>query len=87
MCTGSKRKAQFGHACRRASQRFGIRLTQDDFTRIIRDIQDGQAIFVVKQSNRISLFDVGVKETTIRVAYDRVRKSIATVLTLEQGWV
>jgi hypothetical protein len=81
-----KRHAQFRHAMRRANERYGIRLTQHDLVTIIRDIQDGRAAFVVKQSHRVSLFDVDVQETKIRVAYDKVRKSIATVLTMDQGW-
>lgn len=82
---GDKRKAQLHHAAVRAYQRHGLTLTQNDLSGIICNIQDGRAMFVVKQSNRVSLFDLTVQETRIRVAYDRVRKSIATVLTLEQG--
>lgn len=80
---GGKKQAQLEHAKRRAYLRYGLRLTQDDMSRIVRSIQDGIAVPVVKQSHRITLFDVTVQETTIRVAYDRVRKSIATVLTTD----
>jgi hypothetical protein len=81
-----KRKAQLRHAARRANERYGLQLSIHDLHRIIHDIQDGRASFVVKQSHRVSLFDVDVQDQKIRVAYDRVRKSIATVLTMDQGW-
>jgi len=50
---------------------------------ICRKIQAGKAKCLEKQSNRISLFEIEYSGDIIRVAYDSIRKTLATVLPKE----
>lgn len=63
----NKRKDQARHAQKRANERFGINLSSDRQQILIRQIQQGNAKFVIKQSNRITIFDVEHEGNTIRV--------------------
>jgi AraC-like DNA-binding protein len=75
-----KKKCQMKHAKRRFQERFGMTLTQNIHEQMISDIRHGRAVFVQKQSNRVSVFDLTVEDTPVRVVYDKQRRSIATVL-------
>jgi len=79
----SKKKAQQRHARKRFAERYGVvfdpRLERD----FIQIIQSGDARFVEKQSNRVSLFDITMGEEVFRVVYDKERKTIVTVLPKE----
>jgi hypothetical protein len=79
----TKKRCQQIHAANRARERFGINLSQNDQQEICRMIRDGEASFVRKDSNRVSVFDVLFKEYVIRAVYDKHRHSIATVLTVD----
>ena len=79
----SKAKAQFIHTRSRLAQRYGIRLTRRGMSEICRKIQAGKAKCLEKQSNRISLFEIECSGDIIRVAYDSIRKTLATVLPKE----
>ena len=76
----TKEQSQNIHARRRFQERFGIFLTKELKAEILQTIHKGFASFVEKQSNRISLFDVTIKGSTIRVVYDKVRKNIVSAL-------
>lgn len=80
-----KAKCQIKHAKRRAVQRFDISLSQDDIQEMIREIQNSQARFVLKQSHRVSLFEVTAKGKQLIAVYDRQRKTIVTFLTKDMS--
>lgn len=81
-----KAYAQRRHAERRFLQRTGIVLTRELHNQLTAKIQGRHfdAIFVEKQSNRVSVWDVahkvGDKKVTFRIVYDRMRRNITTVL-------
>ena len=76
-----KSKTQFKHASRRCRERFGFSPTQQDFLNWIAKIKRGEAVFVSKQSNRVSIFDLNHEEHELRLVYDKVRKTICSILT------
>jgi len=77
----TKAKAQTRHAKRRAMERYGITMNTES---LVRQIQTGQdAIFVWKQSRRVSHWDVVYKGEMLRVVYDKERQTVITVLPKE----
>lgn len=78
----SKAKAQRRHARARALERYGVEVGPDTLRRIIADIQGGRSVVVQKQSLRVTVHDVEVDGTRMRVVYDRQRKELATFLPL-----
>ena len=81
----SKKKCQQFHTKKRSLERFGIMLTERDQKQICMKIQNGDSIVYRKQSNRVVVHDVEYCGRTIRVVYDKIRKSIATVLTKDMN--
>lgn len=79
----SKQRCQRRHAQKRAAERTGLNLGPKRQAEIIAMIQGGRAQFVRKDSNRITVFDVSFEQVTLRVCYDKQRKSLATVFTPE----
>ena len=77
-----KAKAQTGHALRRAYQRLGLNLNQNDLIEIIRGIQGGKFKCVQIQSNRVSKFKVTVKGVEAIAVYDKLRETLVTFLEL-----
>ena len=83
---GGKSYAQGRHAERRFLQRTGIVLTHELHGRLTAKIQrdDSDVVFVEKQSNRVSVWDVTHKvegeKITFRIVYDKMRRNIITVL-------
>lgn len=69
----------------RAFQRFGIKLDRNTHTQILSKIQTGQAVFISKQSNRVSLFWVDYNGMKLKIVYDKERKLIVTVMG-SQEW-
>lgn len=80
-----KAKTQKRHAKTRMLQRYGIGLTDEIYADFIHQINTGRAIFIERQSVRVSKFWVRFETQMIPVVYDRHRKTIVTVL--EQEWV
>ena len=77
----SKRRDQQLHARKRAQERLGLNLSVNRQNEIVGMIQRSECVFVRKDSNRVSVFDVEFEQETFRVAYDRHRKSLATIMT------
>ena len=77
----SKRRDQQRHARKRAQERLGLNLSVNRQNEIVGMIQRSECVFVRKDSNRVSVFDVEFEQETFRVAYDRHRKSLATIMT------
>jgi len=82
----SKAKCQKSHAIRRFRERFGVHISKNDYQAYVRQIQEGNAKFLEKQSNRISVFEIIVQGESVRVCYDKERKSIVTVLPPPDAW-
>src|SRR6266403_253936 len=79
----TKKDAQTRHAKRRAQERYGLQLNHEDINVIIRAIQSNNpklAQHVRTQSNRISHWKICWSGKVIQVVYDKLRKSIVTVL-------
>lgn len=66
----------------RSIERYGFFINIDQ---AIQDIQEGNAKFIYKTSNRVSIFIVHQNKTDLKVVYDKQRKMIATVLPLESN--
>lgn len=80
----SKLKTVLKHANRRCKERFGVSLKKEEQQEVIKLIQRHEAVFVERQSNRITVWDVLYKNTDMRVVYDTSRKVIVTVLFRER---
>lgn len=72
------------HAKRRAFERYGMSLNRKDIDEMVHQIQSGKAIFIEKQSIRVSKFAVVVRDTKMVAIYDKVRKTIVTVLPVAE---
>jgi hypothetical protein len=82
---GSKAKAQRRHARRRAYERFLVEWSERDLDAIVRIIQRGDSELIERQSLRVSKRRVTYDGLTVVVVYDRLRKTIVTVLYEEDG--
>lgn len=81
---GAKTKAVLKrHVRTRALQRFGWDLSREEIDRVIRDIQQGRAIFIDRQSNNVTRYSVTVRDMTVGVVYDKQRKCIRTICPVE----
>lgn len=80
---GKKNKhiSQRQHAIRRCNERLGISLSDHDYDLIVKQIQENEAVFHSKQSNRVSRFKVTVQGVETIAVYDKHRKTIVTFLT------
>lgn len=76
----SKLKTLKRHARRRFQERFGIPLTGIMERAILTDIRRGEAVFVEKQSFRVTVWDVTLAIGVVRVVYDKARGCLITVL-------
>lgn len=83
----SKKRCQVEHTAKRFQERFGMVYTQYIKDQLLNKIQTGKATLHIKSTNRISLWDVELetkeKNVMVRVAYDRLRRNVASVLTME----
>lgn len=82
---GDKRKAQQGHFNRRCIERIGFIPTPDESRAAIVEIQAGKAKHIETQSNRISVFQLTLRNIKVNVVYDKHRKSLVTVLFAEDS--
>ena len=79
----SKRDAQVVHSQRRAIERYRLYLSEADIQGIVRGIQKKnsiKAVFLKRQSERVTLWMVEWKGQNLFVCYDNTRQSISTVL-------
>jgi hypothetical protein len=79
----TKTQAQRIHARRRAQTRVGIDLQRSDQDEIVRKIQSNEAEFADKQSTRITRWIVEYADKKFVAVYDKTRKSLVTVITME----
>lgn len=81
----AKRRQQFRHAKRRANERFGIHLDQNSECQMVKQIQNGQAKLLDRQSQRISVWGIEIQGQKVAVVYDNVRKAIVTFMYPNMG--
>jgi hypothetical protein len=82
----TKRKSQRKHARMRARERYGIEVGEFTRNEIIRKIRSGDSTRAWRTSNRVVVHDVELSDGLIvRVAYDNVRKEIASFLPYVKG--
>jgi hypothetical protein len=83
----SKKRCQVEHTAKRFQERFNMTYTQFIKDQLLNKIHTGKAVLHKKSTNRISLWDVELelkeKTLTVRVAYDRLRRNVASVLTTD----
>lgn len=77
------KKVLRSHAKRRAAERYGIFLGKEEQGRIVKDIQEGKATLLEKQSLRVSVWEVKVEGKIIPVCFDKKRQAIITCLPQE----
>jgi Zn-dependent oligopeptidase len=80
----AKAKNQAYHAKVRALQRYDLDITNEDLRKIVGIIQNNRAKLVMRQSHRVSVWDLEYEGKQVRVAYDKSRSSIATFLPIDQ---
>lgn len=85
----AKADAQQKHAIRRAYERYGLELNKNLYLSLCKRIQDGDAVFLGRQSNRLTVWKITVPQTTdfgdpgtvtSNVVYDSHRHRIVTFL-------
>ncbi|TRZ50073.1 MAG: hypothetical protein D4S01_07380 [Dehalococcoidia bacterium] len=75
-----KARAHFKHTARRIQERFGVFMGPVLYSQLIKEIQTGVAQFIEKRSNRLSLFRTMYENQSLVLVYDKLRKTIVTVL-------
>jgi len=68
------------HFKNRLSERYGVQATNEDINKYVQMIQEGRGRIVMKQSRRVSVWDLTINEKIIRVAYDKNRGELITAL-------
>lgn len=79
----SKTEALRKHAKKRLAQRLGMTVNRHDLRAMVGLIQSNKAIFLERQSNRVTLWELEYGGEKFVAAYDKNRKVIITALTLE----
>jgi len=77
----SKVQLEKRHAMRRYAQRFDQELTEQEYNLLIQQIQNQEAKFIEKQSNRVSIFEVNIHNECPIAIYDKLRQTIITFIT------
>lgn len=77
-----KSRAEYFHAQRRASERYGIAVTPEIYTSLCKDIQSASqnTEYVGKQTNRITVWAVQHECHRLLAVYDKQRHRIVTFL-------
>lgn len=79
--TCTKTQALKIHTKRRAPERYdGAILSRNDIRAIAQNIKDGKGVFLKKQSNRVTEWEVSHNNILWRVLYDKNRHVIITCL-------
>jgi hypothetical protein len=81
----SKKKLERAHAIQRASERYGVNLSDTDIRRIIKLIQNGESTPVSRRSLRKVTHDVTLDGQLYRAVCDKQRKEIVTFLPPPKG--
>jgi hypothetical protein len=79
----AKGRAQRRHAKRRALERLGVQLNHHDLAEIVEQIRERRSRFIERQSCRVAIHEVQHAGQTFVVAYDKLRRTVATVMPAE----
>jgi len=79
----SKRKNQTVHFKRRFLERYGVDPNHADRLQMIAQIQKGHSRLISAQSLRVSIHAIWFNGKRYPVVYDKIRKSLVTVLPQE----
>ncbi len=76
------REASIIHSQRRLLQRYGLRLSEDGWEKVVNKIRQGRAILLKKDTRSRSLYavEIGRDKTLIPVVYSSTREAVVTVL-------
>lgn len=77
-----KHRAQRAHAKRRLRERYGLTVNRHDLCALVSLIQGGQGRMVLRQSNRVTVWEVPFQDQLLRVVYDSLRHEIVTALPM-----
>ena len=83
MGTPSRVAKQRAHARRRAWERFEIQYTRRDEHSIVQQILRNEGTLAWRTSQRVSVWRVKLGDAEVLAAYDRIRKTICTVMPIE----
>jgi hypothetical protein len=75
-----KAAAQRQHARNRALERFGKAFNRQDLDTIASQIEQGKALQLYQQSNRVGVYLLRYKQDDYTVVYDLNRKTVVTFL-------
>jgi hypothetical protein len=73
-------RSQRRHAIKRANERFGLIFYKEDLNKLVKIIQTEDGITGKRIDSRLTLFYIVYRDVSMHVVYDRVNKSIATVM-------
>ena len=69
------------HSLRRCRERYGLRLTNEDYRMLVQRIQCNGAKFIERQSNRLTVWETDLPDgQRARIIYDSKSKQIVTAL-------
>ncbi len=76
----TKANSLLRHSKRRASERYGLNIGRAGLRVIVDSIRSGNAMFIRRESNRISEWKVEYQGVEMRVIYDKRRSMVVTFL-------
>lgn len=83
MSSNTKKLNQRKHFKRRMFERYGVEINRKDIETIVKSIQNREAKFLSRTSNRVTLWEVDYQGLAIPVVYDSQRKTVVTALPQE----
>jgi hypothetical protein len=69
------------HARKRAEERYGLKFTKSIRIQAVKDIQEGKALFIAKESNVRTRWNIVIGGTNYPIVYDNKRHAIVTFLS------
>lgn len=78
-----KAKTEVRHFLKRCTERYSLWLTDEDVADVVAAIQAGQGEHLERQSRRVSVWLVTIKDKQVPVVYDSDRKAPTTALPWE----
>jgi hypothetical protein len=77
----TKSKSLEIHARKRLMERYGLKYSKTLVDALLNQVHNGKAVFLKKQSLRVTIWDALYGEIMIRFVYDKKRKAIVTFLS------
>lgn len=76
----TKKQSQYYHFKSRMMERYGARVTRKTYKDMLESISTGEAPFIERQSNRVTVHMIHYAGKDIPAVYDSKRHSLVTVL-------